>query len=108
MATTIAGLPIPEGTPAYLMTTTRGTRYVLAADGAVLARSDGPRGWRYSGQWIIRGAARRWGSLTVVPLAAIAAGADFGQGFIDDWDHGHRRRWGGEQLRSLELIGGES
>lgn len=92
----------------YDMTTTRGNRYVLDDEGYVLARSDGPRGWDYARGWRITGIAKRWHSAVSVKLAAIVAGADRGQGWIRDWDHGTYRAWGGERMRSLTHVPDES
>lgn len=103
---TVLGLPIPDGdpAPAYIMRTTRGTAYVLAESGAVLARSNGPRGWRYSGRWIILGAATRFNAHAWATLPAILADGVPGHGYIMDRDHGTLRRWGSERMASLRRL----
>src|SRR5689334_20201957 len=102
--TTVAGLPIPQGTPAYLMTTTRRTLYVLDANGNVLARSNGPRGWTYSGKWTILGATTRHLARRIVPLADIARDGVPGQGWLHDLDHGTHRLWGTERMLALRTV----
>lgn len=77
----------------YVLTLKNGEQYTLADNGAVIDRTDGPRGWDYSGQWLILGFTKRHHSARMVSLAAAAAGADIGQGWVHDLDHGHRRMW---------------
>jgi hypothetical protein len=86
------------------MTTTRGTRYLLEDDGRVVDRTDGPRGWNYSGKWIILGFKKRHHSAFTFTLAEALAGEDVGQGWITDLDHGTVRLWGGERLRSIRRM----
>ncbi len=86
----------------YTMTTTRGNTYTLDQDGKVTARSNGPKGWQYSGQWIILGAAtrhhaNRWATLEQI----IQTGNIPGQGWIHDLDHGTHRVWGMERMKQL-------
>jgi hypothetical protein len=83
------------------LTTRDHTRYLLTDSGDVVARSDGPRGWNYSGKWTILGAVTRWNAHRCVSLAEIVDGADFGHGFIRDLDHGSVRQWGGHSRRLL-------
>ena len=84
----------------YAVETARAT-YYLDADGAVIARTNGPRGWSYSGAWTILGSARRWNSGYIVRLSDAADGADIGHGFVCDLDHGTRRRWGNERAQRV-------
>lgn len=88
----------------YRMITTRGNVYTLADDGRVLACSNGPKGWDYSGKWVIVGFTKRHHSRAVLPLDAVLKGGDVGQGWVHDLDHGTRRVWGTERLRSLVKI----
>lgn len=88
----------------YILTTTRGARYELDAHGAVLARSDGPAGWEYSGRWVILGAATRHNAHAIVSVADIARDGIPGQGWIHDLDHGTHRVWGNERMRSLRKV----
>lgn len=90
--------------PAYALTTTRRTLYVLDADGNVLARSDGPRGWRYSGRWTLLGLATRYHSRAITPLATAARDGIPGWGVIHDRDHGTHRVWGTERAVSIETL----
>ena len=85
----------------YRMETTRGNVYTLDDAGNVVARSNGPQGWSYSGKWTILGASTRYHSRMVTPLAVIAANGIPGWGVIHDLDHGYRRVWGGERMRAL-------
>lgn len=85
----------------YVMHTKHGTRYELAENGAVLARSDGPAGWDYSGRWIITGFTTRHNAHHLVTLAAAADGAEVGQGWVHDLDHGTHRMWGGDRLARI-------
>jgi len=90
----------------YRMALRDGTVYVLDADGFVLARSDGPAGWDYRRGWRIVGFATRWNAAHVIPLRD-AIGADTGQGWVHDWDHGTHRMWGsptGRRLATLERL----
>jgi len=88
----------------YRMETTRGTWYTLDDEGYVLGRTDGPQGWDYRKGWRILGAATRYHSRRVTPLADAAANGIPGWGVIHDWDHGHHRVWGGERMRSLYKV----
>jgi hypothetical protein len=88
----------------YRMTTTRGTIYVLAENGAVLSRSNGPKGWDYSGKWVILGATTRFNARAIIGLSEIAENGIPGQGWIHDLDHGTHRSWGSERMRSLQII----
>lgn len=85
----------------YRMETTRGNVYALDDFGNVVARSNGPQGWDYSGKWTILGASTRYHSRLVSSLANIATEGIPGHGIIHDWDHGYFRVWGGERMRSL-------
>ncbi len=89
------------------MTLKDGTRYDLDDNGNVLARSDGPQGWDYSGKWRILGFTTRHHSRHIITLADALAGADVGQGWIHDLDHGSHRMWGsptGRRLASLAKV----
>lgn len=87
------------------MRTTGGVTYTLADDGTVLDRSDGPRGWNYSGQWRVLGFLTRAHSQRMVSFLDALAGAEVGHGFVVDLDHGTRRVWMGSpgRLSSLEF-----
>ena len=80
--------------PYYKLTLRDGTRYVLAEGGEVLARSNGPRGWNYSGEWIVLGFTTRHNAHRIISLADALAGANIGQGWVHDLDHGTHRMWG--------------
>jgi hypothetical protein len=88
------------------MTTTAGVRYTLSDDGAVIDRTDGPRGWDYSGKWIIKGFSKRHHSRQIIPLADALAGEDVGQGWVHDLDHGMPRMWGGggRRMKSIRKV----
>jgi hypothetical protein len=81
------------------LTTTNGTRYTLDDNGAVVARTDGPEGWDYSGKWKVLGFLTRANSRYMVPLADAVAGAWIGHGFVVDLDHGTLRVWMGSPGR---------
>ena len=109
----LAVLPVPihdysdERTTVYRMTLKNGTVFTLEDDGSVVARTDGPRGWNYSGKWIVTGIKRRHHSLDVITLAQAAAGADIGHGVVCDIDHGSHRQWShprGRQVRSIVQV----
>jgi hypothetical protein len=89
---------------ALLLTTTRGTLYVLSADGSVIDRSDGPRGWNYGGKWRIVGLSKRYHSARVWSLTESLIFGVPGWGVIHDIDHGTRRTWMGERARSLAVL----
>ena len=88
----------------YRMETTRGNVYTLDDNGNVIARSNGPKDWNYSGKWTILGAAKRYHSRHAYPLAWIAANGVPGWGVIRDLDHGYLRVWTGERMRSLYKV----
>jgi hypothetical protein len=83
--------------------TNDGALYQLDDEGAVVARSNGPKGWNYSGKWIIRGFLRRWNSSVMVPLDDALDGADIGHGYVVDVDHGTWRVWMGAGSRCKSL-----
>lgn len=86
------------------MTLLDGTRYTLDDDGKVLDRSDGPKGWDYEGEWTIVGFKKRHHSARTITLDKALAGADVGQGWVVDLDHGTFRLWGsptGHRLKSV-------
>lgn len=80
-----------------------GTRYITDDGGAVLSRTDGPAGWDYSGEWIIRGFYRRWNG-GFVSLRSAVNGSDIGHGFVADVDHGYLRVWGGGGRRAARVV----
>lgn len=88
----------------YTMTLKDGTVYKLAGNGAVISRTDGPKGWDYSGKWIIVGFKRRAHSAHTITLAEAAAGEDIGQGWVVDLDHGTLRLWGSPRLRKVAQV----
>lgn len=90
----------------FRLTLKNGAVYTTDDEGRVLDRTDGPRGWDYSGKWIITGIKRRHHSLDTITLAQAAAGADFGHGVVTDRDHGSHRQWGdrGRQVRRVEHV----
>lgn len=77
--------------PYYIMWTHAGA-YVLAEDGTILY--DQVRHYRsYSGQWRIIGISKRHHSHDMVSLEDAANGANIGQGWVHDLDHGTHRMW---------------
>src|SRR5687767_13366987 len=77
----------------YVMTLKNGSRWRLAADGGVLY--DGERHMSFDGEhWRIIGFTRRHLGGPLITLDAAVNGADLGQGWIHDLDHGTRRMWG--------------
>ena len=93
----------------YILTTVGGERYTIDRDGAVIDRSDGPRGWDYSGKWRILGVTTRHNARAdrIIPLANLAEGEPFGQGWIHDLDHGTHRMWAhpsSSRLRCVERV----
>jgi hypothetical protein len=46
------------------------------------------------GSWMILGFATRHHAQTIIGLEEAANGADIGQGWVHDWDHGTHRMWG--------------
>lgn len=77
--------------------------YELDENGAVLWRSNGPKGWDYSGKWLIVGFKRRHHSRETITLDAALGGADTGQGWVIDRDHGTLRMWG-TRLASVSRV----
>ncbi len=88
-----------------LLTTTQGNRYLLADDGRILDRSNGPAGWTYS-QWRITGIKLRHHSRHLITLEDATNDGRFGHGIIRDYDHGTYRQWGNERVRSLRRVHG--
>jgi len=86
-----------------VMTTTQGARYTLDDEGAVVARSNGPEGFDYSGEWIIVGFLTRHNSRFVIPLERALNGYDIGHGYVVDNDHGTQRVWFGSPGRCKSL-----
>jgi len=86
----------------YVIETDRAT-YYTDHNGAVVARTNGPRGWNYSDKWIILGVKKRYHSRNVIPLFAAANGEDFGHGIIRDNDNGTLREWHGERARHIRM-----
>jgi hypothetical protein len=99
-----------DNTPAFRLTTKGRDIYILARDGAVLSRTNGPSGWDYAHGWHIIGFGTRANSRHLVSLDEAADGVDTGQGWVHDLDHGTRRMWAGggepssERLASLTRI----
>jgi hypothetical protein len=88
---------------AYVLETARAT-YYLDENGAVIARTNGPRGWDYSGKWIIRGFLRRWNAGMIYATVQEAAdGVDIGHGYVADLDHGTMRVWGNERATDVRV-----
>jgi hypothetical protein len=81
-----------------------GTVYTLDDDGAVVARSDGPQGWDYSGQWLVVGFLKRHHSHHMVTLAEALDGIDVGHGWVVDNDHGTFRMWAHPSYRRLASL----
>ncbi len=88
------------------LTTTDGSVYTLDDLGYVIARSDGPREWEYSREWRILGVVTRPNGRRVITLPAILRGAQPGQGWIVDHDHGTFRVWRGAPGRLRKLTTG--
>lgn len=77
--------------PYYIMWTYAGA-YVLAKDGTILY--DQTRNYRSdSGQWRVIGISKRHHSHAMVSLEDAANGANIGQGWVHDLDHGTHRMW---------------
>lgn len=93
-----------DSEPAYRMTTKGRDTYILARDGAVLSRTDGPGGWDYAHRWHIVGFGTRANSGTLIGLTDAAEGANVGQGWIHDLDHGTHGMWGSPRLDKLASI----
>ena len=96
-----------DSVPVFRMTLKDRTTYTLARDGAVLARSDGPNGWQYAHGWHIVGFGTRMQSQSLVTLSEAADGADTGQGWVHDLDHGTYRMWSmpsGHRLARIERL----
>lgn len=93
-------------TIAYRMTTHDGVMFELDSDGAVVARTNGPKGWDYSGKWRILGFKKRYHSHHFITLEDAADGVDVGWGVVIDLDHGSYRQWmgPGSRLRRIERI----
>lgn len=83
----------------YVIRTTGGETYRTDDAGRITDRTDGPRGFEYSGRWQIIGIGKRHHSRRLITLAAAANGADIGQGWVHDIDHGYHRMWGGGDRR---------
>lgn len=81
-----------------------GTVFQLSDTGEVIARSDGPKGWNYSGKWKIVGFKKRHHSLHTISLESALAGTDVGQGWVVDLDHGTYRLWGSPKNRKLASL----
>lgn len=79
---------------AYAMTLKDGSTWTLSADGDVLY--DGTRGMTFKadGSWRVIGFTTRHIGRTLISLADAAAGANLGQGWVHDLDHGAHRLWG--------------
>lgn len=86
------------------MTLKNGDRYTLEDDGRVVARTNGPKGWNYSGKWIITGFKTRHNAHRMITLDEALAGVDTGQGWVCDLDHGTPRMWGSPSGRKLASI----
>src|SRR5687768_4299126 len=91
-----------RGSDMFVIETDR-ANYYTDDEGRVLARTNGPRGWNYSGKWVILGALKRHHSAlhNLISLQECADGADMGHGIIVDNDHGTLRQWGTERARSI-------
>jgi hypothetical protein len=89
-----------------LMETTQGNRYLLADDGRILDRSNGPASWNYSGLWRITGIKLRCHSHHSIPLEDAVDDGRFGHGVVLDIDHGTYRQWGSERVRSFRRVRG--
>jgi hypothetical protein len=89
-----------------VLRTVSGVTFYLDLEGYVLSRTDGPEGWDYAKGWRILGflptintpVERR------VTLRAALAGADTGQGWVVDWDHGYVRVWANPSGRRLASV----
>jgi citrate lyase beta subunit len=88
----------------YTILTTGGHTYWTDDDGYVIARTNGPRGWSYGKAWQILGATTRRNAHYIIPLKDIVDGADFGQGWVQDIDHGTRRMWAGHPGRIKSVV----
>ena len=87
----------------YKLTLKSGAVYTLDAEGCVTARTEGPQGWDYGRKWQVLGFATRYNARRIVSLADAADGAEIGQGWVHDLDHGTRRMWGGAGRRAASI-----
>jgi hypothetical protein len=78
--------------------------YTLDDEGYVVARSNGPEGWNYGRGWRIVGFKTRHNAHRTISLQEALDGADVGQGWIVDWDHGTFRLWGSPSADKLASI----
>lgn len=78
------------------MTLKNGSAFDLGLDGSVIY--DGDRHMTFERpnghEWRIVGFSRRHHSRQIISLEDAANGADLGQGWVHDIDHGTRRMWG--------------
>jgi hypothetical protein len=81
--------------PVYRLICKRGY-FDLAANGEILYDSE--RNYRRPGndghEWKVIGFGTRHNSNQIITLEAAANGADIGQGWVHDRDHGTHRMWG--------------
>ena len=70
--------------------------YVLTdSQGCIIEDHSAGRAYKRSPteDWRILGISKRHHSREIIPLAAAASGADIGQGWVHDMDHGTHRMW---------------
>ena len=77
----------------YEMRLKDGSTWIISAEGDVL--HDGSRNMDFNadGMWKILGFTKRIHSHKIISLAEAADGADLGQGWVHDLDHGTHRIW---------------
>lgn len=88
----------------YEMTLKDGSIWILDAEGNILR--DGTRGMTFApdGSWRILGFTTRHNGRAIISLRDAANGADLGQGWVHDCDHGTRRMWGMPRSRRAVSI----
>ena len=92
-----------KSTQAIYRLHTDGGYYVLAANGTILF--DSSRNYRSdSEQWRVIGIGKRHHSRDLISLSEAADGADFGQGWVHDLDHGTHRIWGMPHSRRARQV----
>lgn len=91
------------GTDMMDMRLKNGDVYRLRENGAVVDVNN--RGtWEYFGKWVILGFGKRYHSRHIISLEDTLKGADTGQGWVHDLDHGTHRIWASPTNRRLESL----
>ena len=95
-----------DDTPAFRLTTKGRETFILARDGAIIRHgSNGQDRPDYDmHKWHVLGFGTRANSRRIVTLDEAADGAETGQGWVHDLDHGTHRMWGSPSDRRLASI----